>query len=88
MVESPRSAAVLLMLLFMGGVLVWAAVSAWPTVDVSTVLSLRAWRGAERSLAPSPAILGERDALGAHPVEIVEEYPAVRLGQPESVFAP
>lgn len=88
MVETIRSAAVLLTLTLMGGVLAWAVAAAAPSIDMSRVLSLQVWQRSADAPASAPAVLGERDEIGARPVEVVEDYPAVRLTAPQSVFAP
>lgn len=85
MVEAIKSAVVLItltgMVLFVG----WAVLSADFSFDVPSVLSVRVWR---RGAAPTPQVLGERDVLGARPVAVVPQYPAVRLQPAQSVFAP
>lgn len=88
MVETTRTAAVLLTLALIGGVLAWAVATVGLAVDVPAVLSLRTWRIWESEPSLTPAVLGESDTIGARPVEVVEDYPAVRLQRPQSVFAP
>ncbi|MBI4021970.1 MAG: hypothetical protein HY372_01300 [Candidatus Andersenbacteria bacterium] len=72
----------------MAAVIVWVVAASGLAVDVPAVLSVRAWRLGEAVPTLGPAVLGERDVIGARPVEIVEDYPAVRLLPGRSVFAP
>lgn len=88
MVDTFQSAFVLLALAGMAAVMVWVVVTAGPAVDMSAVLSLSAFQSGESAPASAPAVLGARDAIGARPVEVVDDYPAVRLPRAQSVFAP